>query len=994
MKRLLTGLILLVLTVLAGSLQFRLSSADVQRESRDSAASAYITETEDLLKIGNEFLEIAITDGGRLSGAIYSITEKSSGVDFIKCKDVMGCLFWLIYRFPDTWEVEGLVGSGASSSAYMKTLETTGAWLNITWSGLFSSRRERQLNITVTISINVPSGSKLSYWHIVIDNRENGVIEKIGFPLIFGVGQISDEKTGDYLVMPQGPGILCKNPQLNLKPGVGLGGVYYPSEHFNMQFMAYYAKQVNKGLYLADYDSSGTFVKYFSAVNRQGRYLEVFNEHVPEFHSNTKVVLPYPVVVGVFEGDWWDAAQLYKNWAAKQWWAAQGTIAERDDIPLWLKRTGIMADVYTRFWCRNSTTWSGPFSNLPKIAEAMKQYYDSAPLLWWRGWEKHGFGMAPPEYLPPTEGWNSFKNAINETHVKGGRICVLPLTSCYSFNATGWQDFIPHAPRDYEGKLYISCWEIINNTGLATRQAAFVVSPGEYWCNRVLQMVTELVSAGVDIVQLDANPLRPFIDWFGSEGHVGGGTWWAEGLTTMLTKIRREVKQLNLESALSGEFYSEPYIPFLDAVNEPSNIADNPLVFSSGESYNSTLNTYIPLWHTVYHEYQIMYSHIALIYKENVPSEKLYYLRSLAMVLVWGEIPVIAMDPPGTGRPDDLTLYDTKMMEYTRRIVQARTTYAYPYLVEGKMLRQLELRGIPLVKIPGVKQVPYSGAEIPAFIWPGVMTSAWEAPDGSIGIILTSICDSQVNVSIPLSQLSVGARRPAYLVRNGEYVQFNNESVLLEPLTITLDPLDVCLLVLKYPESLCTIMLNTQPRVASIIVDNTQYYSSQMPLCFPWAAGTVHSLKVQTIVQTDLGTRYVFKSWSDGSSSAERIFQASTPTTLTAQFRLEYKVEVSSEQGVATGGGWFAPGFVCNVSVSPTSVPKDFFTNHVFYGWVENDRIVSRTASYSFTVTRPVSLKASWRTEINLTAIATIALVILLTLIISITLLKRRKRSL
>ncbi|MBO3753751.1 MAG: hypothetical protein FGF53_02550 [Candidatus Brockarchaeota archaeon] len=86
-----------------------------------------------------------------------------------------------------------------------------------------------------------------------------------------------------------------------------------------------------------------------------------------------------------------------------------------------------MADVFTRFWCGNSTSWNGPFSNLPKIA----------PLLWWRGWEKHGFGMAPPEYLPPTEGWASFKKAVNETHVKGGRICVLPLTSCYSFNATG-----------------------------------------------------------------------------------------------------------------------------------------------------------------------------------------------------------------------------------------------------------------------------------------------------------------------------------------------------------------------------------------------------------------------------------------------------------------------------------------------------------------------------------------------------------------------------
>ncbi|MBO3842657.1 MAG: hypothetical protein FGF48_09640, partial [Candidatus Brockarchaeota archaeon] len=82
-------------------------------------------------------------------------------------------------------------------------------------------------------------------------------------------------------------------------------------------------------------------------------------------------------------------------------------------------------------------------------------------------------------YLPPTEGWDSFKKAVNETHVKGGRICVLPLTSCCSFNATGWQDFISHAPRDREGNLYLSRWSIHNNTGQVIGQAAFIVSPGK-----------------------------------------------------------------------------------------------------------------------------------------------------------------------------------------------------------------------------------------------------------------------------------------------------------------------------------------------------------------------------------------------------------------------------------------------------------------------------------------------------------------------------------
>ncbi|MBO3753752.1 MAG: hypothetical protein FGF53_02555 [Candidatus Brockarchaeota archaeon] len=72
-------------------------------------------------------------------------------------------------------------------------------------------------------------------------------------------------------------------------------------------------------------------------------------------------------------------------------------------------------------------------------------------------------------------------------------------------------------------------------------------------------MIKELSFAGVDMVQLDGNPLMPFIDWFGSEGHLGGGNWWAEGLIAMFSKIREEIRRVKPEFALGGEWYAEPY---------------------------------------------------------------------------------------------------------------------------------------------------------------------------------------------------------------------------------------------------------------------------------------------------------------------------------------------------------------------------------------------------------------------------------------------------
>jgi len=53
--------------------------------------------------------------------------------------------------------------------------------------------------------------------------------------------------------------------------------------------------------------------------------------------------LHYSVVLGVFSGDWYDAAQIYKAWASKQWWT-KGNLTAGKDTPLWLKKSGVVID--------------------------------------------------------------------------------------------------------------------------------------------------------------------------------------------------------------------------------------------------------------------------------------------------------------------------------------------------------------------------------------------------------------------------------------------------------------------------------------------------------------------------------------------------------------------------------------------------------------------------------------------------------------------------
>lgn len=140
-------------------------------------------------------------------------------------------------------------------------------------------------------------------------------------------------------------------------------------------------------------------------------------------------------------------------------------------------------------------------------------------------------------------------------------------------------------------------------------------------------------------------------------------------------------------------------------------------------------------------------------------------------------------------------------------------------------------------------------------------------------------------------------------------------------------------------------------------------------------------------------TRLVFSTWSDGVADNPRVIRLKRDTFLDAIYRVEHHVAVSSEAGEVTGEGWYVEGSTATVSVAPIIIPKDFLTNHVFDGWIENGKKVSSSTVYSFTVTRPVLLIASWRTELNpVTLSILILLIVLLALVMLLVFLTRKRR--
>lgn len=103
----------------------------------------------------------------------------------------------------------------------------------------------------------------------------------------------------------------------------------YPGD-VSVQLLARYDDISGLALYTAD---SGANVKRFSTDSVPSEnYCVQSVYHIPPEVTGVDLILPYTIAMTTFTGDWRDAADIYKAWAVKQWWA-ETLLADRTDVP-------------------------------------------------------------------------------------------------------------------------------------------------------------------------------------------------------------------------------------------------------------------------------------------------------------------------------------------------------------------------------------------------------------------------------------------------------------------------------------------------------------------------------------------------------------------------------------------------------------------------------------------------------------------------------------
>jgi hypothetical protein len=123
------------------------------------------------------------------------------------------------------------------------------------------------------------------------------------------------------------------------------------------------------------------------------------------------------------------------------------------------------------------------------------------------------------------------------------------------------------------------------------------------------------------------------------------------------------------------------------------------------------------------------------------------------------------------------------------------------------------------------------------------------------------------------------------------------------------------------------IMIQSNHAGAKIIVDGTEYTTTDIPLTFTWGIGSGHNINAELTFLGEGGIRYYFTDWSDGGAQSHQ-YIVSGPDTVTANYntkcRIRFEVVGSGNLyvngAVVTNGEerWYDAGTIINLEGTPS----------------------------------------------------------------------------
>ena len=157
----------------------------------------------------------------------------------------------------------------------------------------------------------------------------------VSYPIVDNITEISEGGEDDYFLTSFATGYLIQNPVKNCnKFGLDFTGdhsIYPLGFGQTMQFMSYFVKDVG-GFHLQTRDSSDNIKSFNLRRNGDSVTLDI-GHFVNDLTHKTEKFNYETVIKNLYEGNWYEAAEVYKAWAINQpWCTTNGLNKNRTDI--------------------------------------------------------------------------------------------------------------------------------------------------------------------------------------------------------------------------------------------------------------------------------------------------------------------------------------------------------------------------------------------------------------------------------------------------------------------------------------------------------------------------------------------------------------------------------------------------------------------------------------------------------------------------------------
>jgi hypothetical protein len=486
------------------------------------------------------------------------------------------------------------------------------------------------------------------------------------------------------------------------------------------QFLAYQDRTA--GLFLGTRDA-GNHPRSFSIWKREDRF-DVYHEYSLDRAAPEEWSTPYPAVVGVTQGRWFDSADLYKRWARQQPWCAR-KLTERDDIPAYWKAGPLIHTCAVRTFGKDRVQTGSYYPNLLEHTRYLRRQVDGPIVAMLASWEKNR-RWSGGDYFPVFD-HDQAKRVIEQLRTDGTRSFFFLSGLYYTFENVGVNGGpVPAAKEHMDAYVRDETGEpsvyTLNESRkpVQWKRLSYEVCPGssyaEDFCRRIIDDAHEL---GVDMLQMDqtvSGASHPC--WAKNHDHpAGSGPHLAEGFHHLLGTMREYGKAKTPDFVLLHEEPHEELIPYLDGFHMRE--------YKEKWWYRSKPGVIgIPLFSYLYHEYAIGYG------GDNCPigpRGQLWSSRCHAVNLVSGKTPGASV----WSNPKQLFDSHPAPLTMARHHCQLLKTRAVQHLMLGTMLHPFEL-DVPK-QTYRVWTTTGGKGHAEDFVEPSILTSSWLDPDNSVG---------------------------------------------------------------------------------------------------------------------------------------------------------------------------------------------------------------------------------------------------------------------